>query len=111
MNYIKLLKDIEELTKWNDHTTARLTLVNALISFIDSKIDAGRSTYDPNFKPEKLDGLLLLRRTYELIKKQHAFKHYLTKDARNLRDEADDILSMIVHKLHPIQAPTLLGAL
>jgi hypothetical protein len=111
MNYIKLLKELEELTKWNDHTNARLTLVNALISFIDNKIDAGLKTYDPNFKPVKLDGLLLLRKSYDLVRKQQAFDGYLKKESSNLRDEADDILYMIATKLHPIQAPTLLGAL
>jgi hypothetical protein len=97
MNHIQLLEELKELTKWNYHTTARATLVKHLLEV------------NENEKTNK--GLKLLRKSYSLIARRQSFDGYLSKKSRTLRDEADDILYMLLLKVLPIQSKALWGAL
>lgn len=119
MNYIKLLKELEELTNWNDHNTARLKLADAMLT----QITKHKQDYDTQVSVtlndikqlQKLDDLQDrvsgVREVYATIKKWHERMGYMSSDFRKTRDIADKILWQLLNKVCPIQAVALWGAL
>lgn len=113
MNYIKLLEELEELTKWNDHNTARLKLADAMLDIVNSARFEYAKQYTAKLKliDDLQDRVRGVREVYATIKNYHGRMGYMSSDFLKTRDTADKILWQLLNKVCPIQAVALWGAL
>lgn len=97
MNYIKLLNEVKTLTQYNDHTFARIALVQAMEQVAKSD--------------REIKALALLDKAYGQVAKQQAWDGFINEKSIIIRNQADKALKKVLEVVLPIQSKALWGAL